>query len=224
VKYAIFVAHPDDEFLWFSAAIDWIKARGDSVLVVCVTNADNSVRKAEFLESCEKLGVAGRIFSLKDPGGGSLVIGLPTLVKRVLREENVSGIITHAPHGDERAHIHHIQLFYVCDFLSRTQGKTFGVSSTMPVAWDDENFYSISNPGFRRITRLMLRDLRNLSWEFYGIMILKIMNFLKPRKFNVFSLASISIKKQFVQIYKSQQLEGHYAAVDSSNEYLYLSE
>ena len=102
------VAHPDDEMLWGGAHL-----LEDDYLVVCITNRDNEIRKAEFEAVMDKSGSIGVIMSYPDVIAhkkskwtfwrDSILQDLETIINY----KDWELIVTHNENG-EYGHIHHI--------------------------------------------------------------------------------------------------------------------
>lgn len=101
------VAHPDDEVLWGGAEL----AEGD-YFVVCLTNGNNAVRKAEFDKVMEKSRNVGMILSYPDTVGGvrsdwkEQRAGIARDLDVILTYKKWGKVVTHNPDG-EYGHIHH---------------------------------------------------------------------------------------------------------------------
>jgi LmbE family N-acetylglucosaminyl deacetylase len=122
---AIVVAHPDDEALWCGGTLIRLKDAGAMITVICVTNANDDVRRREFETACGKLGAAPVIFDL--PDGGMQV--LPDFAARLdavlLQRPDI--VITHPNHGNERGHFQHRQCWAIVSGWARARGIPLAV-------------------------------------------------------------------------------------------------
>ena len=104
------VAHPDDETYWGGGHL----MKTHDYFVVCLTNADNPIRKAEYRKALRELGVHGIMLSYPDRVNGvkatwdnNEINMLRKDVWSLLTYKEWKQIVTHNPDG-EYGHIHHI--------------------------------------------------------------------------------------------------------------------
>lgn len=99
------VAHPDDESLFGGAQL----LTSNGWKVVCVTNGDNLVRRAEFESVMASTNCQYEIWSYYDQITTPLDSAVFEDLRRVVCENNWSKIVTHGATG-EYGHLHHIQI------------------------------------------------------------------------------------------------------------------
>jgi LmbE family N-acetylglucosaminyl deacetylase len=130
----VVVAHPDDESLWFGGTL-WRLAVGGGgpITIVSLTNAGDAVRAREFASACERLGARGEMFDLPDGVDKSLPDYVGRLDAVVERLRPAAGdpacVVTHAPHGNERSHLQHVQCHHRTRAWAKARGVPFGFFS-----------------------------------------------------------------------------------------------
>jgi LmbE family N-acetylglucosaminyl deacetylase len=112
-KIYLVVAHPDDESFWFGGALLMFRDAGIDVAIVCLTNGANEVRNREFEGACAALRCKGIMLTYPD-GGLQDVSYFGNDLTAILQSNGVAPtdltcVITHAPHGNERSHWQHVQ-------------------------------------------------------------------------------------------------------------------
>lgn len=127
----VVVAHPDDESLWFGGTLQALSSRGLRIVVVCLTNKNNDVRNQEFRDACAALGVQAVLDDYPDgahqplAGAGARIIDLISATAG----DPVVGVLTHAPHGNERSHPQHVACFNEISRACAARGIPFGFFS-----------------------------------------------------------------------------------------------
>lgn len=106
----VVVAHPDDESLYFFGGLKLL-SQFSNVTVLCVTHPKNSERGAEFLEACLSLQVRCEFLEMSDDGIDTLLPDFQKELSRFLLNKQFDLIVTHPPHGGEKPHPHHLQIF-----------------------------------------------------------------------------------------------------------------
>jgi LmbE family N-acetylglucosaminyl deacetylase len=132
---AVIVAHPDDESLWFGGTLLALRGLEMRVIVVCLTNKHNSVRSAEFVAACAQLGAESIMLDYPD-GASHALAGAGSAALETLppgTAASLLGIITHAPHGNERSHPQHIACFDEISRLCADRRVPFGFFAEAPV-------------------------------------------------------------------------------------------
>lgn len=110
VNKLVIVAHPDDESLWGAQEI-----KDNNYLVVCLTDADNKIRREEFEKAIRKLGAKGIILPYPDANGFKRVDWKKEKIMKYIKADVATAILykrwdkilTHNPEG-EYGHLHHI--------------------------------------------------------------------------------------------------------------------
>lgn len=124
------VAHPDDETLWLYQCIQMLKVK-NQVAIFCATYSESSSRGRELLNVADRFGFQVFFGGVKDPGIGDLLnqVELESSVLDFLSTQQFDWVITHPPHGGEKPHPHHIQLYQILKGLLGHQFKVLGFYS-----------------------------------------------------------------------------------------------
>lgn len=115
-RNVMIVAHPDDETLWGANFLEF----ENSVLVVCLTNGANKIRRSKFESVMQLYQVEFVIFDFPDKG----IVGFTEKesldicqeIDTIVNQDYVERVVTHGPLG-EYGHIQHRQ---VSDIVART--------------------------------------------------------------------------------------------------------
>lgn len=108
VKKVLFIVHPDDEILFFFKELN----KSSDWLVICMTNAGNTIRRREFEKSMKKIGAQYKMLNFID---SSNINWNTRKAKYSIREilnlrEEWDMVLTHNYEG-EYGHSQHKQLF-----------------------------------------------------------------------------------------------------------------
>lgn len=115
MKYAIVVAHPDDETIWAGG----LAARLKCDIVCCSIPKRDPVRALKFYDACEQLKCRGVVLPAQENPPYPLDLSLLDL-------EKYDHIFTHNEVG-EYGHAHHIQLHkHICEKYSHKKKSYFG--------------------------------------------------------------------------------------------------
>lgn len=107
IKKLVIVAHPDDEVLWFGDFLIMNRSIEDNIKVVCITNASNKIRAAEFINVMDYLNISYEMWDYID---SKKYTGSKELEKELLHLCSKYDIIyTHSSTG-ETGHPQHIML------------------------------------------------------------------------------------------------------------------
>jgi len=116
-RNVMIVAHPDDEVLWGGANFLEVEK---NILVVCLTNGANKIRKSKFESVMQLYEVDFRIFDFPDNGNVGFTenesLEICQEIDKIVNQDYVEKVVTHGPLG-ESGHIHHRQ---VSDIVSGT--------------------------------------------------------------------------------------------------------
>lgn len=118
------VAHPDDETIWAGEHL----LRGNYT-VLCITNGDNKVRKAEFNKVMKKTESKGIILSFPDKTNGqrdnwdSCKKQIKKKIKKIIDSKDWARIVCHNPDG-EYGHIHHKMVSEMVTNIVKSENKT----------------------------------------------------------------------------------------------------
>lgn len=239
----VIVAHPDDESFWFGGALLMFREARLKTIIVCLTNLSNSVRAAEFQTACQKLGAQGLMLDFPDAGTKMLPdFGLhfeQLLQDTCLSLCDLDCVITHAPHGNERSHLQHIQCFRYVRQWCRAKKLPLGFFSEKPIPQ-----LEVSGTAVRIHNRVTFQEVRFRSTsllkelgDVFAATPLNIRGYVRlaRAKFrmaqelgpvrSLFTMdISIANKKSLLATYPSQ-IEGlkQYETYHHTQEYLYLA-
>ncbi|MDU4892496.1 MAG: PIG-L family deacetylase [Clostridium sp.] len=171
----LFVAHPDDEIIFFYKQLIQL----DGLLVVCMTNGDSFTRSNEFVAAMKELDVKYKLLTFKDGINTHLVN--EKVKKKVLQVFNIkqewSMVLTHNQEG-EYGHIQHRELnklireicksrsikVYVSCYKSQIENKVNKLSSK------DKNMKINIFKKYYKSQRDMLQNLSE-NFEYEGLKI-----------------------------------------------------
>lgn len=137
-KNVLIVAHPDDEILWGGA--NFLEFE-DDILVVCLTNGADEIRRHKFERVMQLYQVAFIIFDFSDDGTLGFTekesLGIACEIDKIVNRDHIERVVTHGPSG-EYGHIHHSQVsnivtqtlqdfskLYFFDFALKNQDSIF---------------------------------------------------------------------------------------------------
>ncbi len=239
----VIVAHPDDESFWFGGSLLMFRDAKIETVIVCLTNASHPVRASEFQGACLKLGFQGLMLDYPD-GGLQHVPYFGNKVTELLRQNSIkisdlTCVITHAPHGNERSHPQHVQCF--------SHVRTWCLEKKLPLGFFSEKLlsevkatrksYKINNCVTLYSVNVNLRPLAKALTHLLATAPLNVKGYLRLvrsgyRLFQRFraiqSLLALHIhmasKQSLLETYASQ-VEGlkHYDNYYHQYEYLYLT-
>lgn len=101
-KWALVVAHPDDEAMWFAGLI--LSNPGDWTIYCCSIPKADPLRALKFFDACEVLGAIGILIPLTEPSASE-----PMKRADLLALDRYDRIVTHNGVG-EYGHLHHVGL------------------------------------------------------------------------------------------------------------------
>ena len=122
-KILLIVAHPDDETLWFFQSMQQLKNTNE-ITVFCLTHAADSKRGKELSKVIDDLGIKVVFGHCEDTGIDHLLKKneLRQAFIKVFSNHKANLAITHPPHGGEKPHPHHIQIYKIskefCEYYS----------------------------------------------------------------------------------------------------------
>jgi hypothetical protein len=123
------IAHPDDEVIWMLPFLSAVKAKSldqgnievapsKITKVICLTCADDPIRRAEFHRASEVFGFISDIHSLPIDRGLNFAL-IRKMWELVSPEfsENYDACFTHSPYGDDHFHPQHMIVSLICTTL-----------------------------------------------------------------------------------------------------------
>lgn len=140
-KILVVVAHPDDETLWFYQSLKKLRQQ-NLVEILCFTYTAISKRGKELLELSKNIGLKVHFGHCEDFGMTKLLQNLEFGISKVFSKNNYDLIITHPPHGGEKPHPHHIQVYLVLKKICKEQFIQFGFFSEQKILqpFNDANY------------------------------------------------------------------------------------
>lgn len=131
-KILIVVAHPDDETLWFYESIKKLKQK-NLVEILCFTYSAISLRGKELLELSKRIGIKVYFGHCEDVGMTRLLQNLEFGISKAFSKNKFDLVITHPPHGGEKPHPHHIQVYLSLKKMCHDQSLQFGFFSEQKI-------------------------------------------------------------------------------------------
>jgi LmbE family N-acetylglucosaminyl deacetylase len=131
----LFVAHPDDEVIFFGNQL--LSEKG--WLVICLTNGSRKFRMLEFIKSMEYIGAKYQIWDFRD--GLSVTWNekkVSDAIKKVLAgREKWSKVVTHNSEG-EYGHYQHKQLNHIITNIYKSENLYVSVSNKELIRIENE--------------------------------------------------------------------------------------
>lgn len=231
-KILIITAHPDDETLWFFQFMQDLKDHNE-VMVFCLTHKKESNRGQELLAISEKFNLQIIYGSCEDTGINRLLneTEVKQIYIKIFSKYKFDLAITHPPHGGEKPHPHHIQLFRLTRDFCRYHRTRFGFFSDQKILLKRESTdYYILNfkrkkyifNSFLQCYHLMVSDKKRLGFLFEGLFNL----LFWKQKFSFYQIkANIEEKHKALSFFKSQlEILKNYQSYNTETEFLYLEE
>lgn len=158
IDTVIFVAHPDDELIFFGGFL----LRNKNVLVVCLTNGGNRIRRREFFYSMKLLDTPYRMYDFIDG------VDCKWNEKRVLKKVNSilkkrtewKKILTHNVEG-EYGHYQHKQLNCI---ISKSIAKNFILTHSISSKQLKSGKYLLQNELINRKKTLAQECYKSQHW------------------------------------------------------------
>lgn len=139
-KILLIVAHPDDETLWFFQSMQQLK-KNNEITVFCLTHAAVSKRGKELSQVIDQLGLKVVFGHCEDTGIDHFlkISELRQAFIKVFSKYKADLAITHPPHGGEKPHPHHIQLYKMSKEFCRFYSVQFGFFSEQKLLAESNN-------------------------------------------------------------------------------------
>lgn len=108
----IVVAHPDDETLWFFQSTQVLK-QNNRIQIFCMTHAAVSKRGKELQSMADAFGLKVLFGHCEDTGFNKYLKSkeVEQAFIKIFSRQKFDLVITHPPHGGEKPHPHHIQIY-----------------------------------------------------------------------------------------------------------------
>lgn len=229
-KILLIVAHPDDETLWFFQSIQTLKST-NKILIFCLTHAAVSKRGKELSKVAEKFGLKVVFGHCEDNGIDHFLKSndLKQAFIKVFSKYKIDMAITHPPHGGEKPHPHHIQLYFMAREFCEFYNVKFGFFSEQKLLdrATKDRLFQLSMRKKRYVCNRLIQGYRQISdlktnFYFFVKSILSIIfNF---RTYTGFEIAvNLEEKQAALANFESQQeVLKNYNAFYKKFEYFYL--
>lgn len=229
-KILLIVAHPDDETLWFFQSMQQLKTNNE-ITVFCLTHAAVSKRGKELTKVIDQLGLKVVFGHCEDTGIDHLLkkSELRQAFIKVFSKYKADLAITHPPHGGEKPHPHHIQLYKMSKEFCRFYSVQFGFFSEQKLLAESntsqEYFFSFKKKKY--VFYRLLQGYRLLNEEeqkltFYLSAVFSILFDFKA--YAAFEVAvNLEAKQSALANFESQQdVLKSYNAFYKKSEFLFL--
>lgn len=229
-KILLIVAHPDDETLWFFQSMQQLKTNNE-ITVFCLTYAAVSKRGKELSQVIDQLGLKVVFGHCEDTGIDHFLkkSELRQAFIKVFSKYKADLAITHPPHGGEKPHPHHIQLYKMSKEFCRFYSVQFGFFSEQKLLAESntsqEYFFSFKKKKY--VFYRLLQGYRLLNEEeqkltFYLSTVFSILFDFKA--YAAFEVAvNLEAKQSALANFESQQdVLKSYNAFYKKSEFLFL--
>lgn len=231
-KILVVVAHPDDESLYFFGGLKAL-SQVAHLQIVCATYSRSSYRGQELLSVCRSLGLNCHFLGIRDLGMDSMLENLESVLGNYLNLHAFDLLITHPPHGGEKPHPHHLQVFLESLNFCLNTGKKFAFfSEDRNSLCENAKSDSVVQLCFRPLIVLYIfQVVWNLKWKYRFLWIQTVLTrilvlFLRMRKkyFARYEIESLLSEKQnYLRKYFSQQTAiQSYQTAFTTLEYLFF--
>lgn len=230
-KKILFVcAHPDDETLWAFQTLQCLKIN-NQLIILCMTYSENSDRGLELLALASQYDLKIKFGNCEDTGIDRLLIDsqMRLALGHIFSGFQFDLVLTHPPHGGEKPHPHHIQIYKSVKRWSKTDSRHFGFFSERKImsSFGSDNKYTFKDKLylFRQIIRsvcLMKKSPLNSKWKFFYSLFYDIL--LDTQIYKGFETAVNTFeKKKALSNFESQlSFLNEYSSASSEFEYLYI--
>lgn len=229
-KILLVVAHPDDETLWFFQSLQKLKFANE-ILVFCLTHAASSERGKELSKVAEHLGLKIVFGHCEDTGIDHFL--KPNELKQafiqMFSKNKIDLAVTHPPHGGEKPHPHHIQLYFMTKEFCDAYHVQFGFFSEQKLLdrTTNERLFRFTIKKKRYVCNRLSQGYHQIcddddKFYFYIKSILSMLfNFQKYSGFEV--AVDLEEKQSALANFESQQeILKNYNAFYKKFEYLYV--
>jgi len=230
-KILLIVAHPDDETLWFFQSIQQLK-KSNELVVFCLTQAAVSKRGKELLKVSTELGLKV-VFGYCEDTGINRILKSNELKQalKVFSKYKIDFAITHPPHGGEKPHPHHIQLYRIINEHCKYHSIRFGFFCEQkllsPSNKQGNYYFSIKKKSYVLSRHLKGYRLLNDTEKRKSFLIKNIMSMLfNFRFYDGFHVAvNLKEKQSALANFESQQeVLKSYNAFYKKSEFLFLEQ
>jgi len=229
-KILVIVAHPDDETLWFFQSIQFLK-HDNEVLIFCATYSAISKRGKELTKVADSLNLKVVFGHCEDTGIDHFLkkTELQQAFIKVFSKYKIDLAITHPPHGGEKPHPHHIQLYFLTKDFSRYYSAQFSFfcEQKLLTASKNHNDLFLNLKKKKYIAYQIFQGYRSLKDKednlLYIIKCILSVFFSFKSFFGFETEVDIEAKQASLACFESQQdvLKSYYAYYKKS-EYLYI--
>tara|TARA_B110001454_G_C12723306_1_gene436447 strand:+ start:52039 stop:52788 length:750 start_codon:yes stop_codon:yes gene_type:complete len=230
-RILLIVAHPDDETLWFFQSIQQLKTANE-ILIFCLTHAAVSKRGKELTKVVDDLGLKVVFGHCEDTGIDRLLrqSDLRQAFIKVFSKYKIDLAITHPPHGGEKPHPHHLQLYWMTKEFCGFHSIQFGFFSEQKLLEKStkKRSYYLSIRKKRYVLYLLLKGYFLLSEDenkttlFVKAMLSILFNFKTYSGFEV--AVNLEEKQSVLANFESQhEVLKSYNAFYEKSEFLFLA-
>lgn len=239
---SIFIAHPDDEILFFGGILNQLNNSENNITICSFTCKEDPIRSLEFKNCLNSLKIDNFLLDYPVKRYTNLYISDNTIYKNIVKEKkyffNANFLITHSPVGNERSHIQHIESFIYMNRIAKKNNIKLIYFENMKYSFlKYENIIDSGKNSKNKIYKVKINFVRYLFKiiYFYPKKITGIRSFFsflfyfKNSYYNLFyynyclEVKIDKIKKlRQLDFYKSQKPFNLYSSANSNIEYLYF--
>lgn len=230
-KILIVCAHPDDETLWFFQSTQELQANNE-VMILCMTHAAVSKRGKELQDVAMKYNLKVIFGHCEDTGINQLLheSEVKMALIKTFSKYKFDLVLTHPPHGGEKPHPHHIQIYKAVKRFSQYHLSTFGFFSERKimssVGSKCKYFFKDRKYILRQIfysSKLIQNDVDSFSRWYFLLILFKDILFESALHLGFETTVNLEEKKKALLSFESQEsVLKNYKTFCGETEYLFV--